>query len=107
MVREIDPVSLSRDLERSPDAIVLLDVRETDERAVARIDPSLFIPMQELPRRLGELPRDRRIVVYCHHGHRSAMVVGYLEHEGFDRVENLRGGIDAWAARVDPEMARY
>lgn len=107
MVREVDPIAVSKDLAQRPEALVLLDVRETDERAVARIEPSLFIPMQEVPRRLAELPRDRRIVVYCHHGHRSAMVAGYLEREGFDRVENLHGGIDHWAARVDPAMPRY
>lgn len=107
MVRNLDALTLARELREHPKELVLLDVRESDEREVAHIDPSVFIPMQEVPHRISELPRDRRIVVYCHHGTRSAMVAGFLEHEGFGQVENLRGGIDEWAARVDPDMRRY
>lgn len=88
-------------------APLLLDVREDDEREVARIEPSLHIPMGELPRRLSELPSERTIIVYCHHGSRSQMVGAFLEQEGFRSVINLQGGIDAWAADVDPTMARY
>lgn len=88
-------------------APLLLDVREDDEREVARIEPSLHIPMGELPRRLSELPSERTIIVYCHHGSRSQMVGAFLEQEGFRSVINLQGGIDAWAADVDPAMARY
>lgn len=88
-------------------APLLLDVREDDEREVARIEPSLHIPMGELPRRLSELPPERTIIVYCHHGSRSQMVGAFLEQEGFRSVINLQGGIDAWAAEVDPTMARY
>ncbi len=107
MVVQVEPRALAELLRREPGAVVLLDVREDDEREVARIEPSLFIPMQQVPHRLEELPREQRLVVYCHHGTRSAMVAGYLEGEGFSRVENLRGGIDAWAAQVDRSMARY
>lgn len=107
MVVQLEPSALAELLGRDPASVVLLDVREEDERAVARIEPSLFIPMQEVPHRLEELPRTKRLVVYCHHGTRSAMVAGYLEREGFEQVENLRGGIDAWAAQVDRSVARY
>lgn len=92
---------------RPPDGWVLLDVREPVERAAARIDPSMHIPMQQVPRRLLELPRDRGIIVYCHHGHRSAVVASYLEQAGFSRVGNLEGGIDAWSTRVDRAVPRY
>ena len=107
MVRSVDAVTLAKELEQDPKGVVLLDVRDHEERAYAAIQPSLFIPMHEVPRRLNELPRESRIVVYCHHGSRSAMVAGYLEREGFDRVENLRGGIDGWASRVDRSIPRY
>ena len=90
-----------------PSHVVLLDVREHDERATARIDGSMHIPMGEVPLRIGEIPRDRELIVYCHHGGRSMMVAGYLEGEGFERVLNLTGGIDAWSARVDPKVPRY
>jgi rhodanese-related sulfurtransferase len=45
--------------------------------------------------------------VYCHHGVRSAAVADYLRRMGFSRVKNLAGGLDAWAATVDPTMRRY
>lgn len=101
------PEEVAELLRRDPSPIVLLDVREEDERETAKIEPSLFIPMNEVPERLADLPKDREIVVYCHSGHRSAMVAGYLEGEGFERVTNLDGGIDAWARLVDPKLPRY
>jgi len=58
-------------------------------------------------RRHGELPRDRDIVVLCHHGMRSAMVAEYLRSAGFDRVINLTGGIDRWSVTVDRSVSRY
>lgn len=45
--------------------------------------------------------------MYCHHGIRSANVVGYLRGLGFARVRNLDGGLDGWARDVDPRMRRY
>ena len=92
---------------RSTSPPFLLDVREADERAAARIDPSVHIPMREVPSRLVELPRDRPVVVYCHTGTRSMMVAAYLENHGFHDVANLSGGIDAWSVRVDPAVPRY
>jgi len=87
--------------------LVLLDVREPFERDLAVIEPSLHIPMGEVPDRVGELPKDREIVVYCHGGVRSAMVAGFLESQGFGSVGNLSGGIDAWSVHVDPKVPRY
>jgi rhodanese-related sulfurtransferase len=64
--------------------------------------------MGEVPGRVAELPRDRPIVVMCHHGVRSAHVVAYLrEAHGFEQVVNLSGGIDAWSCDVDPRVPRY
>lgn len=86
---------------------LLLDVREPVEREAARIEPSVHIPMHDVPARVDELPRDRGIIVYCHHGHRSLMVATYLESLGFAKVANMEGGIDAWSARVDSRVPRY
>ncbi len=107
MVIPLSPADVARRIQAESSGVVLLDVREPDERAVAHIEPSVFIPMHEVPHRLAEIPRDRQIVVYCHHGTRSAMVAGFLEREGFARVANLTGGIDAWSRRVDPSIPRY
>ena len=107
MVAEIGARELAELLRDRTDALLLLDVREDDERATAAIAPSVHIPMQQIPGRWSELPRDRRIIVYCHHGNRSEMVAGYLEACGIDRVANLTGGIDAWSTQVDPRVPRY
>ncbi len=107
MVVPLSPKELAHRLKEAPDRYVLLDVREPDERAVARIDPSVFIPMDEVPHRLGELPHDHEIVVYCHSGTRSALVAGFLEARGYRRVSNLTGGIDGWSRHVDPAVPRY
>ena len=107
MPQEWDPAEVARRLGQQPASIVLLDVREPYERELAVIEPSIHIPMQEVPERLAEVPRDRTVVVYCHSGVRSSMVAGYLEQQGFRSVVNLGGGIDAWSRRVDPKVPRY
>jgi rhodanese-related sulfurtransferase len=107
MVEEIEPDEVARRLSAGGAAPLLLDVREEDEVAAARIDPSVHIPMNEVPARLAEIPSEREIIVYCHHGSRSAMVAAFLEARGYPKVWNLSGGIDAWSKRVDPSIPRY
>jgi sulfur-carrier protein adenylyltransferase/sulfurtransferase len=107
MVEEIEPDEVAKRLRAHPDRIVLLDVREPHERELASIEPSLHIPMGEVPERLAEIPRDREIIVFCHGGGRSAMIAAYLEGEGYRPVGNLSGGIDAWSVDVDPKVPRY
>jgi rhodanese-related sulfurtransferase len=67
----------------------------------------VLIPLGQLPDRLDELDRNASIVVYCHHGVRSARALEVLEKAGFIKVRHLTGGIDAWRTQVDPEMAAY
>ncbi|MGA7922672.1 MAG: rhodanese-like domain-containing protein [Thermoplasmata archaeon] len=107
MILAREPQEVADLLRSHPSELVLLDVRETDERATALIEPSLHIPMNSIPARFHELPRNREIVVYCHTGSRSAMVAAYLEGQGFSQLANLEGGIDAWSRRVDPAVPRY
>jgi molybdopterin/thiamine biosynthesis adenylyltransferase/rhodanese-related sulfurtransferase len=87
--------------------VVILDVREQFESDIARIEGAKLIPLDELPDRLGELNRDAEIVAHCHSGVRSATAVEFLQRNGFTRAFNLEGGIDAWAEKIDPAMARY
>ena len=91
------------------ETFLLLDCRNPDERDLVRIEPSTFLPMGELPQRVDELEahREQRVVVYCHHGGRSEMVCHWLRSQGFARVQNMQGGIDAWACHVESKMARY
>lgn len=85
---------------------VLLDVREPEEFEIAKIEGSVLIPLNQLPSRLGELPKDKSIVVHCHHGGRSAQATAFLNQNGFS-AQNLSGGIDAWSDRIDPAVPRY
>ncbi len=107
MVREIDANEVAQKLRSSPEKVVLLDVREPFERRLAVIQPSVHIPMNEIPARSESIPRDRELIVYCHTGSRSAIVAAYLESQGFPSIANLVGGIDAWSVRVDPSVPRY
>ncbi|MEX1080010.1 MAG: rhodanese-like domain-containing protein [Homoserinimonas sp.] len=73
----------------------ILDVREADEFAQARVDGAMNLPMSELPDRLSEISRDQTVYVMCLSGGRSAQAVSYLSEQGYD-VVNVLGGISAW-----------
>jgi rhodanese-related sulfurtransferase len=89
------------------DDFVLLDVREPDEIETASIPWATLIPMGDIPERFGELPHDKAIVVMCHGGGRSGRVTQFLGANGYDNVENLAGGIEAWSTQIDPTVPRY
>jgi rhodanese-related sulfurtransferase len=86
---------------------LLLDVREPWEYQTARIEGSKLVPMGEVAARLDELDQDREVVAICHHGGRSMQVAMYLEKNGFPKVHNLAGGVDAWSRNVDPSVPLY
>lgn len=85
----------------------LLDVRENWEIEIASIHGSIRIPMAEIPSRHRELDADVPVAVLCHSGVRSARAAGFLAGQGFCRVANIAGGIDAWAVEVDGSLPRY
>lgn len=87
--------------------LVILDVREPGEISTASLPGTLNIPMREILARVEELPKDKEMVVMCHHGMRSMQVAGYLAQHGFDKIYNLSGGIDAWSKEVDPAVPIY
>ncbi len=87
--------------------LVLLDVRTRREWEICRLENALLIPLGELAHRLGDLDPDSEIVVYCHHGTRSFYAVDFLRQQGFSKIWNLAGGIDAWSRSIDPEIPIY
>jgi sulfur-carrier protein adenylyltransferase/sulfurtransferase len=91
------------------DAFLLLDVREPHEWETARLDGAELLPLGTLTSRLREIDewKERRVVVHCHKGGRSAKACKTLAAAGFRDVWNLAGGIDAWSLTVDPEVPRY
>jgi rhodanese-related sulfurtransferase len=86
---------------------VLLDVREDSELEICRIEGALHIPMGQIPNRFESLPKDKKIIIFCHHGMRSMQVLQYLENKGFSQLSNLAGGIDAWSLEVNADIPRY
>ena len=108
MSRDLAPADLVRWREdEARPAPVVVDVREAWEVERCPVPDATHLPMNELPRRLSELPRDRDLVVVCHHGVRSRFAATYLASAGFAPVWNLAGGVDAWAIHVDPTIPRY
>ncbi len=103
----ITPSELKTRLDRG-DKFRLIDVREADEWAIARLPQAELIPLSEFQQRATtELAPEESVVLYCHHGIRSARAQGYLKAQGYADVLNLTGGIDAWALQVEPTMKRY
>ena len=93
---------------QQPDAPILLDVREPWEHQTASLPNSLLMPMGEVASRAHtELDPDAPIVVLCHHGARSLSVTMWLRNQGFEQVQSLAGGIDAWSRTIDPTIPRY
>ena len=105
-VREITPRELAERMHRGDD-LVLIDVREPSEWAIARIDGAELVPLGSLESRVSSLDRSRDLVVHCHHGIRSATAIRYLQSQGFDRVWNLAGGIARWSVDVDEAVPQY
>ena len=86
---------------------LVVDVRERFELEICRLEGALHIPLGELPARLRELDARREIVTLCHRGVRSLRAREILQAAGFGHVRSLRGGLDAWAAEIEPGMERY
>ncbi|MFD2721957.1 rhodanese-like domain-containing protein [Hymenobacter monticola] len=104
---DISPEELHRRLQAGDD-LQLIDVREEMEFEYCHLPGSQLLPLSEFTRRTGEIREEGPVVVICHHGVRSGQAAGYLRHRlGRTNVLNLRGGVAAWAERVDPAFPTY
>ena len=94
---------------RAPHPPRLLDVRQPDEHAFVSLPNSTLIPLGELLARADEIEhwKNEEVVVYCHHGIRSANAITQLRSMGFTNLHNLSGGIDRWTSDVEPSLPRY
>lgn len=107
-IAEITPTELKARLDAG-DVPVLVDVREQFEKRIADLPPNgqIHVPTGEFLHRIGELDRDREIVVYCRTGSRSTWAARLLMERGFEQVLNLKGGLMGWRADVDPTLRAY
>jgi rhodanese-related sulfurtransferase len=89
---------------------VLIDVREPEEFALAKVEGSQLIPMQTVPaqlQRLEGMADENTLLVLCHHGVRSLQVVAWLRRQGIEDCYSVAGGIDRWSREVDASVPRY
>lgn len=106
---EISPQAAFERLSARKDAI-LIDVREADEFALARIEGSTLIPMRSIPpslHKLEGLADSQDLLILCHHGVRSLQVVAWLRAQGLENCFSVAGGIDRWSRELDPSVPRY
>ena len=103
---EITPEALATRLAEGATP-ALLDVREPYEWAIARLPEARLVPLDTLPDVVHTLDPDQEVIVYCHHGMRSAAAVAWLREQGFEKARNLTGGIDRWSREVNPSTRRY
>jgi rhodanese-related sulfurtransferase len=90
-------------------SVVLVDIREPEELAVAAVPGALHIPMGELAQRVNEidLGEDQTLALLCHTGRRSLAAAMALQRMGIDQARSVAGGIEWWSVRVDPSVPRY
>ncbi|MEQ1821763.1 MAG: rhodanese-like domain-containing protein [Fimbriimonadaceae bacterium] len=106
MIPSVSATDLDAEIKGAAD-INLLDVRETFELEISKLNNITHIPMGELPQRLAELDRNASWVVICRTGGRSGRVTETLLANGFSSVRNLDGGMNGWARDVDSNLAIY
>ena len=87
--------------------VFILDVRNPEEFQICRISGSVLMPLSSLPQRMDELDPDREMVVHCKSGMRSQRAIDFLRQQGFTKLSNLKGGILAWADKIDRTMPKY
>ena len=104
---ELSVEETKRLLDEKPGEVMLIDVREPFEVELCRIAGAEPIPMRQIPEHVGTLPKDKHLLIHCHHGGRSLRVTQYLRANGYDAVSNVAGGIDAWSLVIDPTVPRY
>src|SRR5690349_11580890 len=104
-VKWVMPAEAKEMVARDP-SVKFVDVRTEGEREQAKIDGTLLLSRDNMPELLA-LPKDTPIIFHCHHGQRSQQAALHFLEQGFTRVYNLVGGIDAWSKEVDPDVPRY
>lgn len=106
-MQEITAAELKKKMDDGED-VQLIDVRNPDENAFAKIEGSKLIPLGEILTRMSEIDPTKETVIHCKAGGRSAQAIQALERSGFKgKLRNLKGGITAWSNEVDREVPKY
>ena len=106
-MQEITATELKQRLDEGDD-IQLIDVRQPDEYAFAKIEGAKLIPLGEIMQRMDELDDTKELILQCKAGGRSAQAIEFLTRAGYQgEMSNLKGGITAWSNDVDPKIPKY
>ncbi len=104
-MKEITVQELKKKIDQQED-FQLIDVREAFEYEVSNLQ-GLHIPLANILVETEKIDRDKPVIVHCRSGARSAAAIMQLESHGFKDLYNLKGGILAWAAEIEPGMNVY
>lgn len=107
LYKEITPAELARRMDEGDETFRLIDVREPIEHELAHIEGAHLLPLSRFQEWAGALSPETEIVFMCHHGIRSAQVCRFFSRQGFTKLRNLAGGIDAWSREVDETVPLY
>lgn len=106
MAEEILPQIVALKIKDKIKNFMLIDIRPADERKLAHISGDKHIPAEKFDKEATKY-KDKEIVLYCHHGIRSALLAEKLEQTGFKNIKTMTGGIDAWSEKVDATVPKY
>jgi rhodanese-related sulfurtransferase len=107
IMKSLSAIELKEKL-ASGEELLLIDVREPFEYEICHLTGAQLIPLGSIPTNLKSIDSSKTVIVYCHHGVRSAHAINYLKQAtGTDNFYNLEGGIDAWSVEADPSTPRY
>ena len=104
---EITVQDMQKALENASLGIRVIDVREPDERKIARIDGVPQFPLSRLAQQFTELNPNQAYYLHCKSGGRSMKALRFLREQGFKHLKSVRGGITAWSEEIDPDVPQY
>ena len=105
-LKEISVHTLNKKIKNN-EQFSLIDVREDEELKISKISQSIHIPMNTIPDNLNQIASEKKIIIMCKTGGRSAQVCEYLNNQGYSNVYNLKGGIISWALEIDSTLDIY
>ena len=103
---EISVFDVKEKLDSDPD-FVLLDVRDSEEHALANIPQARLVTEDMAKEMLDSWSRDTEIAVHCHYGQRSLQAVNFLKQHGFSKAKSMSGGINDWSLKIDLSVPQY
>ena len=106
---EVEPAFLHGLIQAGAGGYILLDCREEDEHAFCQLPGDVLVPLSRFVPLAETIlsGTEKPVIVYCHHGMRSAQAAHYLRSKGWANTFSLRGGIEAWSQEIDPAVPRY